>query len=76
MENQKQAADACREAFERSLPDAGGYDFARDKDGDYVAPDTWEAYQGWQARGEYETLNPSYELKRQRVGMRAHRAAA
>ena len=51
---QKQTADESRAVFEQSMTD--GYDFKRDGDGDYVAPDTFEAYNGWQARGEHEAV--------------------
>lgn len=37
-----------RQMFEAAMTD--GYDFTRDADGDYVKPDTFEAYNGWKAR--------------------------
>jgi hypothetical protein len=47
MTLEEQKMEECRAAFEESMTD--GYDFTRDKDGMYVKPDTFEAYEGWQA---------------------------
>jgi hypothetical protein len=45
-----------REAFEKVFRAEGSYDLSRDHEGDYSKPDTWEAYQGWQAAMEYRGI--------------------
>lgn len=41
--------DEIRRRFEASIEEFDSYDFTRDKDGDYIKPDTWEAFQGFKA---------------------------
>lgn len=50
--------EACRAVFERVIEDAGSYDFTRDADGDYVKPDTWEAFQGFKAAWSARPTQP------------------
>lgn len=50
--------EACRAVFERVIEDAGSYDFTRDAVGDYVKPDTWEAFQGFKAAWSARPTQP------------------
>lgn len=39
----------CRRKFESWAIKEASYDLSKDNDGDYIKPDTWELYRGWQA---------------------------